>query len=99
MIATDDSSSVIRSPFSAYRIARGRITTAASPRRNAKSALLLSGRSSLLLRVRPANSCRRDRAADEADDRHQGQDVGQGLEEERRLLRVLGQAAGERARG
>src|SRR5215212_3057670 len=94
----DVSSSLIRSPFSAYRIAAGSVTTAKSPSRNAKTALVLSGRSSLLLRVRPANRGWCDRAADQADNCHQGQDVGQGLERERRLLRVLGQRPGEGAR-
>src|SRR5262245_53717339 len=97
-IATEARRSVTFSSCSAAKIAAGSVASATTPTSTEKTALVLVGRPSLLLLVRAANGCRRDRAADQAADRDQRQDVGQGLEEERGLLRVLGQGAGERAR-
>src|SRR4029450_9140680 len=98
MIATEARSSVSRSSCSAAKIAAGSVASATSPTSTEKTALGLVGRSSLLLLVRAANCCGRDRAADQAADRDQREDIGQGLEQKRGLLGVLGQRPREGAR-
>src|SRR4029450_10853078 len=94
-IATDDCSSVTQSKTSDATMAAGIVASAASPTSTEKPALQLIGRSLLLL-VRPANGGGWYRAADHSRDRDQRQDIRQGLEQQRRLPRVLRKRAGER---
>src|SRR4051794_16999822 len=73
----------------------GTATTARAP----STTEICAGRfSRLLLDVRTANGCGRDRAADDAGDRDQGEDVRKRLEQGSRASRIRREPLRERAR-